>query len=66
MQNIDDLQKQIMDLMVLLASNKIEESKSTSEQLRIDLNEALDHATTDQEVVRLGKFIAILDQLEVK
>ncbi|EKB02839.1 hypothetical protein HMPREF9711_02916 [Myroides odoratimimus CCUG 3837] len=63
---IEEVQQQIMQLMVLIAQNKKEEASVAVEKIEESINEGLDYAQTDDEVVRWGKFLKIIEELKQK
>lgn len=63
---IEEIQQQIMQLMVLIAKNKKSEASSELEHIEERINEGLDFATTDEEVVHWGKFLKIIKELKQK
>ena len=63
---IEEVQQQIMQLMVLIAQNKKSEASKAIENIEEAINEGLDFAQTDEEVVHWGKFLKIIEQLKLK
>ncbi|AJA68150.1 hypothetical protein HX045_10410 [Myroides odoratimimus] len=63
---IEEVQQQIMQLMVLIAQNKKEEASVAIEKIEESINDGLDYAQTDDEVVRWGKFLKIIEELKQK
>ncbi|MEC4051563.1 hypothetical protein VSP10_02055 [Myroides odoratimimus] len=63
---IEEVQQQIMQLMVLIAQNKKEEASVAVEKIEESINDGLDYAQTDDEVVRWGKFLKIIEELKQK
>ncbi|WP_025125217.1 hypothetical protein [Myroides odoratimimus] len=63
---IEEVQQQIMQLMVLIAQNKKEEASVAVEKIEESINDGLDYAQTDDEVVRWGKFLKIIEELKLK
>lgn len=66
MKKLDEIQREIMQLMVVLAEKDEIKAMSKIESLRIDLYDALDFADNDDELVRIGKFLKIVEELEGK
>ncbi|SFJ58527.1 hypothetical protein [Myroides guanonis] len=66
MKKLDELQREIMQLMVLMAEKDKIKSMSKIESIRVDLYDALDFADNDDELVRIGKFLKIVEELEGK
>ncbi|WP_121964289.1 hypothetical protein [Myroides sp. N17-2] len=63
---IEEVQQQIMQLMVLIAQNKKSEASKAIENIEEAINEGLDFAQTDEEVVHWGKFLKIIEELKLK
>lgn len=63
---IEEVQQQIMQLMVLIAQNKKSEASQAIENIEEVINEGLDFAQTDDEVVHWGKFLKIIEELKQK
>lgn len=63
---IEEVQQQIMQLMVLIAQNKKSEASQAIENIEEVINEGLDFAQTDDEVVHWGKFLKIIEELKLK
>lgn len=66
MKKLDELQREIMQLMVLMAKKDKIKSMSKIENIRGDLYDVLDFADNDDELVRIGKFLKIIEELEGK
>lgn len=66
MKKLDELQREIMQLMVLMAKKDKIKSMSKIESIRGDLYDALDFTDNDDELVRIGKFLKIIEELEGK
>lgn len=66
MKKLDELQRETMQLMVLMAEKDKIKSMSKIESIRVDLYDALDFADNDDELVRIGKFLKIVEELEGK
>lgn len=66
MKKLDELQREIMQLMVLMAKKDKIKSMSKIESIRGDLYDVLDFADNDDELVRIGKFLKIIEELEGK
>ena len=66
MKKLDEIQKDIMQLMVLLAEKDKTKAMLKIESIRVDLYDALDFADNDDELVRIGKFLKIVEELEGK
>lgn len=63
---IEEVQQQIMQSMVLIAQNKKSEASAAIEKIEEEINEGLDFAKTDEEVVHWGKFLRIVEELKQK
>ncbi|MDR0195110.1 MAG: hypothetical protein LBI73_08285 [Myroides sp.] len=63
---IEEVQQQIMQLMVLIAQNKKSEVSTAIEKIEESINDGLDFAKTDEEVVHWGKFLKIVEELKLK
>lgn len=63
---IEVVKKEIMQLMVLVAQNKKEEAKELAESVLEMINEGLDFAATDEDLVQWGKLEKIVNELKGK
>lgn len=63
---IEEVQQQIMQLMVLIAQNKKSEASKAIVNIEEAINDGLDFAQTDDEVVHWGKFLKIIEELKLK
>lgn len=62
----DTIENQIIQLIALIASKRLIEAKEKIEAILEQINDKLDFATTDEELVRLGKYHKIVEQLQQK
>ncbi len=63
---MEKLEQEVMQLLVLVAQKKSDEAIEKITILREDIYEQLDFAQADEEIVRYGKFLKILEDLENK
>ncbi|MCC9041986.1 hypothetical protein LNQ81_04625 [Myroides sp. M-43] len=63
---IEEVQQMIMQLMVLVAQNKKSEALNAIDKIEESINEGLDFAQTDKEVVHWSKFAKIVEELKQK
>ncbi len=66
MKKLDELQREIMQLMIMMAEKNNPKTISKIEDIRFNLHNALDFAENDDELVRIGKFLKIVEELEGK
>ncbi len=66
MKKLDELQREIMQLMIMMAEKNNPKTISKIEDIRFNLHNALDFADNDDELVRIGKFLKIVEELEGK
>lgn len=64
--NLEAVKKEVMQLMVLIAQNKKEEAKELAESVLEMINEGLDFAATDKDLVQWGKLEKIVNELKGK
>lgn len=64
--NLEVVKKEIMQLMVLVAQNKKEEAENSIEMLLEKINEGLDFAKSDEELINWSKFAKIVEELKQK
>ncbi len=64
--NLEVVKKEIMQLMVLVAQNKKEEAENSIEKLLEKINEGLDFAKSDEELINWSKFAKIVEELKQK
>lgn len=64
--NLEAVKKEVMQLMVLIAQNKKEEAKELAESVLEMINEGLDFAATDEDLVQWGKLEKIVNELKGK
>ena len=63
---MERLEQEVMQLLVWVAQKKTAEAKEKITLLREEIYEQLDFAQADEEIVRYGKFLKILEDLEKK
>lgn len=66
MKKLEELQREIMQLIIIIADKKNSEAVAKIENIRLELHDALDFAESDEELVRIGKFLKIVEELEGK
>lgn len=66
MKKLEKLQKEIMEIMTLINGNKKSEAALSIERVRLALYEVLDFTDDDEDLVRAGKFLKIIEELESK
>lgn len=64
MKKLEKLQKEIMEIMTLINGNKKSEAALSIERVRLALYEVLDFTDDDEDLVRAGKFLKIIEELE--
>lgn len=64
MKKLEKLQKEIMEIMTLIKGNKKSEAALSIERVRLALYEVLDFTDDDEDLVRAGKFLKIIEELE--
>lgn len=64
--NLEVIKNEIMQLMVLIAQNKKEEAKEGIEVVLEKINEGMDFAKSDEELVYWSKFAKIVEGLKQK
>ncbi|MHC5202015.1 hypothetical protein [Myroides sp. LJL119] len=62
----DQIQRRIMALVAKVDKGNLAYADSEIESLRELINDELDQSTLDQQIVLLGKYLKILDQIEVR
>lgn len=66
MKKLEKLQKEIMGVMTLIKGNNKSEARLGIERVRLELYDVLDFTDDDEDLVRAGKFLKIIEELESK
>ncbi len=64
--NLEVVKKEVMQLMALIAQNKKVEAKEVAGAVLEMINEGLDFAATDEDLVQWGKLEKIVNELKAK
>ncbi|WP_430614347.1 hypothetical protein [Flavobacterium sp. JP2137] len=63
---LENTQREIMQLMVSIAQNDRANSERQLEEIKTMILDGLDHTADDEELVKWGKFLKIVEELETK
>lgn len=62
----EELKKDVQEIIDLLASKQNKEANNKLVEVSENLDELLDHAEKDEELVELGRYMVLLNQLHQK